>query len=69
VGEQDAGCQGGFLCTVATVSGPDCCLGFCYCQDDFWVLPDGGIPTPLACDPDNEQNTCCNLPDRDPCEE
>jgi len=68
VGDPDAGCEGGFTCTVATVSGPECCLGYCYCRDVL-VIPDGGIQLPRQCEPDNQQNHCCNLPGRGSCEE
>ena len=68
VGDLDAGCGRGFVCTVATIDGPECCLGYCYCRD-YMIIPDGGLPVPRQCDPENQENTCCNLPGRGSCDE
>jgi hypothetical protein len=58
-------CQTGFTCAVPVVVGPFCCRKLCVCKD-YLVLPDGGAPAaPEACNPDNEENTCCNLPGRE----
>ncbi len=56
-------CQTGFTCAVPVVVGPFCCRKLCICKD-YLVLPDEGLPTPAACDPANQDNTCCNLPGR-----
>ncbi len=56
-------CVSGFTCTVAVQTGPFCCRKMCVCKD-FLLIPDGGIPTPAACDPDNPANECINLPGR-----
>jgi hypothetical protein len=57
-------CQTGFTCGVAVTVGPFCCKRFCICKD-YIVLPmDGMLDDPLACDPDNMNNTCQNLPGR-----
>jgi hypothetical protein len=56
-------CQTGFTCAVPVVVGPFCCRTMCICKD-YIVVPDEGLPTPAACDPDNRDNQCCNLPDR-----
>jgi hypothetical protein len=57
-------CESGFTCGVAVVVGPFCCRKVCICKD-YVVIPDGGMPALEACDPDLEQNTCCNLPGRE----
>jgi hypothetical protein len=59
-------CKTGFTCAVPVVVGPFCCRKMCICKD-YIVIPDGGVPLPAACDPDNEDNTCCNLPGRPEC--
>lgn len=56
-------CISGFTCTVAVQTGPFCCRKMCVCKD-FLLIPDGGIPTPAACEPENPANTCINLPGR-----
>ena len=56
-------CQTGFTCAVPVVVGPFCCREMCICRD-YLIIPDGGIPTPAACDPDNPLNRCCNLSGR-----
>lgn len=56
-------CATGFTCAIPVVVGPFCCRKLCVCKD-YLILPDGGLPTPEACNPDNEANTCCNLPGR-----
>ena len=56
-------CQSGFTCGIPVVVGPFCCEKFCICKD-YIVIPDGGVPTPAACDPNTATNSCCNLPGR-----
>jgi hypothetical protein len=56
-------CHTGFTCAVPVVVGPFCCRKMCICKD-YVVVPEGGLETPRACDPDDEANTCCNLPGR-----
>jgi hypothetical protein len=57
-------CSGGFACGVAVTVGPFCCRKFCVCKD-YIVIPDNGeLDTPKACDPDDNNNTCQNLPGR-----
>jgi len=57
-------CKTGFTCGVAVTVGPYCCRKFCICKD-YIVIPDTGEPaTPLACDPDEPKNACCNLEGR-----
>ncbi len=56
-------CPSGFICAVATTSGPFCCKKVCMCAD-YVASPDGGLPTPAACDPSNAVNECCNLEGR-----
>jgi len=53
-------CMHGFACAVPVVVGPFCCKKFCICKD-YVIVPDGGIPTPAACDPSNAANTCVNI--------
>lgn len=53
-------CISGFECAVAVQTGPFCCRKMCICRD-YLLIPDGGIPTPAACDPNNPANTCINL--------
>ena len=60
-------CQNGFACGVATVVGKFCCRKLCMCRD-YLVIPDGGLVEPEACNPDNPENTCANLPGRSPAE-
>lgn len=57
-------CQTGFTCAVPVVVGPFCCRRMCVCKD-YLIIPDGGVPEPEACNPDNPENTCCNLPGRE----
>jgi hypothetical protein len=57
-------CQTGFTCAIPVVVGPFCCRKLCVCKD-YLILPDGGVPEPKACDPDIEENTCCNLSGRE----
>lgn len=45
-------CTSGFVCAVATTSGPFCCQKLCVCHD-FVLEPAGGFPTPTACLPSN----------------
>lgn len=56
-------CVSGFTCSVAVQTGPFCCRKMCICKD-YLLIPDGGIPVPAACDPDNQANRCINLPNR-----
>jgi hypothetical protein len=57
-------CQSGFTCAIAVEVGPFCCEKFCICKD-YIVLPADGVrPTPQACNPDDMNNRCCNLPNR-----
>lgn len=53
-------CQTGFACAIPVVTGPFCCRKMCVCKD-YLLIPDGGIPLPAACDPNNPANTCINL--------
>ncbi len=57
-------CVNGFTCAVPVVVGPFCCRKMCICKD-YVVIPDGGIKLPAACDPNIEENKCCNLPGRE----
>lgn len=57
-------CQTGFTCTIPVTVGPFCCRKLCVCRD-YLVIPEGGRPIPAACDPDNPENTCCNLEGRE----
>ncbi|WP_152629615.1 hypothetical protein [Haliangium ochraceum] len=60
-------CQTGFTCMVPVVVGPFCCRKLCVCKD-YLVLPESGeIAEPQACDADNPDNQCCNLPGRPEC--
>jgi hypothetical protein len=60
-------CVSGFTCGIAVTVGPFCCQKFCICKD-YVVVPDTGqIPPPMACDPSNAANTCCNLDGRPAC--
>jgi hypothetical protein len=56
-------CQTGFTCAIPVVVGPFCCRRMCVCKD-YLIVPDGGVPVPEACDPDDPANTCVNLPGR-----
>jgi hypothetical protein len=56
-------CVQGFACMVPVVVGPFCCKKLCVCKD-YLVIPDGGIPSPAACDPGVATNECCNLDGR-----
>lgn len=57
-------CITGFTCGIAVTVGPFCCRKFCICKD-YVVVPDSGeLATPKACDPNNADNACCNLPGR-----
>jgi hypothetical protein len=54
-------CKTGFTCGVAVTVGPFCCRKFCICKD-YIVIPDSGhLATPMACDPNEAANACCNL--------
>jgi hypothetical protein len=57
-------CKTGFTCGVAVTVGPFCCRKFCICKD-YIVIPDSGqLATPMACNPNESANACCNLPGR-----
>ncbi|MBI4508613.1 MAG: hypothetical protein HY698_03180 [Deltaproteobacteria bacterium] len=56
-------CKKGFACTVPVVTGAFCCKKLCVCRDSL-TIPDGGIQVPAVCDPENKQNSCCNLQGR-----
>ena len=57
-------CVGGFTCGVAVTVGPFCCEKFCICKDYIVVPETGELATPMACDPTNAGNACCNLSGR-----
>jgi hypothetical protein len=57
-------CITGFTCGIAVTVGPFCCRKFCICKDYIVVPESGELDTPAACDPDNSENACCNLPER-----
>jgi hypothetical protein len=57
-------CVTGFTCGIAVTVGPFCCRNFCICKD-YIVIPESGqLPTPKACEADDNTNACCNLPGR-----
>jgi len=57
-------CITGFTCGIAVTVGPFCCRKFCICKD-YIVVPDSGkLDTPMACEPSNSANACCNLDGR-----
>jgi hypothetical protein len=58
-------CITGFTCGVAVTVGPFCCRKFCICKD-YVVVPEetGELGTPMACDPGERNNACCNLEGR-----
>ena len=51
--ETKGGCKEGFVCAVATQSGPFCCKKVCVCRGDLVegtnVDPDGGTIIPFSC--------------------
>jgi hypothetical protein len=51
-------CTGGFACSVPVTVGPFCCRKVCVCRDY------GVFTEREACDPDNPDNMCRNLPGR-----
>ena len=53
-------CVSGFTCAVPVVVGRFCCQKMCICKD-FLIVPEGGIPTPEACNPELTENTCVNI--------
>ena len=65
--ETKSECANGFVCAVATQSGPFCCRKLCVCKDDLVVgenidHPEGSVITPFSCDPkQNSQITCSNV--------
>jgi len=56
-------CVNGFTCAIPVTVGRFCCRKLCVCKD-YLIIPDGGVPIPAACDPDNTDNHCINLPGR-----
>jgi hypothetical protein len=59
-------CITGFTCGIPEgISVSDfCCRKFCICKDYIVVPESGHLATPMACDPKNVNNTCCNLEGR-----
>lgn len=57
-------CVTGFTCGIAVTVGPFCCQKFCICKDYVVIPEDGQLDTPAACDPNDDNNACCNLPGR-----
>lgn len=57
-------CVTGFTCGVAVTVGPFCCRKYCICTDYLLLPESGNLPEPLACDAENADNACCNLPNR-----
>ena len=55
-------CQTGFTCGVPVTVGPFCCKKLCICKD-YLVVPPGDLADG-ACNPDDMNNSCCNLPNR-----
>ena len=60
-------CVTGFTCAIAVTVGPFCCRKFCICKDYIVVPESGEVARPAACDPSNDNNTCCNLEGRALC--
>jgi hypothetical protein len=59
-------CVTGFTCGIppGITVGDFCCKKFCVCKD-YVVIPESGeLPTPVACNPDDARNECCNLEGR-----
>jgi len=59
-------CITGFTCGIPDgIAVSDfCCRKFCICKDYIVVPESGHLGVPLACDPKNKENTCCNLAGR-----
>jgi hypothetical protein len=57
-------CISGFTCGVAVTVGPFCCKKLCICKDYIQIPETGHLATPMACDPTNMANSCCNLAGR-----
>lgn len=59
-------CQSGFTCGVpqGLTVGASCCQKVCVCRDYLDLAAGQAMPTPEACNPDNPDATCCNLPGR-----
>jgi hypothetical protein len=55
-------CQTGFTCGVPVTVGPFCCKKLCICKD-YLVVPPGDLAEG-ACNPDDNNNACCNLSGR-----
>lgn len=53
-------CVSGFTCAIPVVVGRFCCQKMCICKD-FLIVPEGGLETPMACDPSRPENTCTNI--------
>lgn len=65
-GVAETPCRTGFACGVppgASV-GDFCCQKLCVCKDYVALDATGHLDTPLACDPANAANACCNLEGR-----
>ncbi len=56
-------CVTGFTCAVPVTVGPFCCRKLCVCKD-YLIIPEGGREIPAACNPENSDNMCANLPGR-----
>jgi hypothetical protein len=59
--EPGSPCVGGFTCGIPVSVGPFCCQKFCVCKD---YVENGELPELAACNADNPNNTCANLPGR-----
>jgi hypothetical protein len=59
-------CQTGFACGVPSglTVGDSCCQKVCVCRDYVKIPAGGTMPVPEACNADNPDATCCNLPGR-----
>jgi hypothetical protein len=63
--ETRALCKAGFVCAVASQTGPYCCKKLCVCRDDLQAgvngdgKPDGGTMIPFSCDPKQNSNITC----------
>ena len=66
VGHDATTCQSGFACFVPTAVGRFCCQPMCVCRD-FLDRETHNPTVPAACDPNDANNTCCNLPGRARC--
>jgi hypothetical protein len=57
-------CETGFTCGIPVVVGPFCCKKFCICKDYVLLPEQEELAEPMACDPTNADNACCNLDGR-----